>query len=213
VQELTGWREPLPESQQEGTAAAEHHAAADSTANLTAERSSASAAGTHSNLHQQQQQHPATPGSAGHPNKEGAFVTPRTSFSCDPRNKGKGRFAPGSVCKDSNSLFGGASADDVGHCTPGSASTPGSARRGACSEGGVGGSASSRRASGAGGEQGTPLRSRAAAEAIEAKILAKIATVCTPGHATGAAVRKSMAQQAAATAAAIDSSGRPLWQD
>jgi hypothetical protein len=48
--------------------------------------------------------------------------------------------------------------------------------------------------------------------AVEARILAKIASVCTPAPCT-ATVRKSMAQAAAAAAAATDSHGRRTWLD
>jgi hypothetical protein len=48
---------------------------------------------------------------------------------------------------------------------------------------------------------------------VEARILAKIAAVCTPGP-CAATVRKSMAAAAVAAAAgAADSHGRPGWQD
>lgn len=215
VQELTGWKEPLAETDQEGSAA-DGEAAADAAFNLTAERSGTSADSAGSSQQQQQQAgHPVTPGSAVQP-KDPMFVTPRTSFSGDPRNRGRARWqsGAGSVCKDTKTLFGGASADDVG-MTPVSA-VPGNANR-TRSEGGAApisrGSltppaltASPAAAAAAAGS--TP--SRSAAEVVEARILAKIVSVCTPGP-TANAVRKSMA--AAAAAATTDSSGRPHWLD
>lgn len=216
VQELTGWKEPLAETDQEGSAA-DGEPAADAASNLTAERSGTSADSSGSTQQQQQQQagHPITPGTAVQP-KDSMFVTPRTSFSGDPRNRGRARWqsGTGSVCKDTKTLFGGASADDVG-MTPVSA-VPGTANR-TRSEGGAGpissGSltppaltASPAAAAAAAGS--TP--SRSAAEVVEARILAKIASVCTPGP-TANAVRKSMA--VAAAAATTDSSGRPHWLD
>jgi hypothetical protein len=199
VQELAGWKE----ADEEGPAA-DAHAAADATSTLAAECSNASAVGSCS----QQQAHPATPGSAGHLSKDSSFVTPRTSFSCDPRSKGRGRFQGGSVCKDTVTLFGGASADDVGS-TPVSSTHERSSR--SRSDGGAPGSCGSRGHTPLGAAvaspaaTGTPTPSRTAAEGVEARILAKIASVCTPGP-SAAAVRKSMALAAVAES-------KHGWQD
>jgi hypothetical protein len=203
VQELAGWKE----ADEEGHAAA-MHAAADATGNLTAEGSSASVVGSCSQ--QQQQGHPATPGSPGHLPKDHAFMTPRTSFSCDPRTKGRGRFQGGSVCKDTKTLFGGASADDVA-ATPVSSTQERSSR--SRSDGGAPGSCGSRgghtphdaAAVASPAATGTPTPSRTAAEGVEARILAKIASVCTPGP-SAAAARKSMALAAVAES-------KHGWQD
>jgi hypothetical protein len=215
VQELAGWKE----TDQEGPEG-EAHAAADGTGNLTAERSGASAASADSHQRrgdQQQGQHPATPGSAGgQQGKDHAFVTPRTSFSCDPRSKGKGRFqsGSGSVCKDSKTLFGGASADDVG-MTPAGVGSAGRGSFRACSEGGAPRCGSltppNTTGSAAAAAAMTPTPARSAAEGVEARILAKIASVCTPGP-SAATIRKSMAH-AAAGAPATDGQGRRTWQD
>lgn len=210
VQELTGWKEPLTETDHEGPDA-EAHDAADATGNLTAEHSRASAASTDGKQQQQHQGQPGTPGSVTHA-KDHQFVTPRTSFSCDPRTKGKGRFqsGSGSVCKDTRSLFGGVSADDVG-MTPNSTASDRSHRT--RSEGGVHpGNLTPRAASASPAVAATPTPSRTAAEGVEARILAKIASVCTPGP-SATTVRKSIAQAAAAAAGATDSHGRPIWQD
>lgn len=231
VQELTGWKEPLHEADEEGAAAdgegpgSATAAAADTASNLSAERSNASAMSADSQQ-QQQQSHPATPGSAGHA-KDSAFVTPRTSFSCDPRTKGRARWQnPGgsgssSVCKDAKALFGGASADDVGGLTPlGSSSGYGSVSRARSEGGGHTGAAGScgsltpqtGAATASPAATGTPTPSRSAAEAVESRILAKIASVCTPGPSAAAALRRNVSahQQAAAGA---DSSARPAWHE
>jgi hypothetical protein len=139
----------------------------------------------------------ATPGGAGAGAAGAQYVTPRTSFSCDPRTKAHGgRWSSnggGSACKEGKALF----ADDLG------GSTPDSQRR-SRSEGGAHNSL----ASPAGAAAGTPTPSRTAAAAVEARILAKIAAVCSPAPSTAAALRRSQQVHGGG-----GGGGRAEWQD